>query len=153
MATGTDRPVNVEKLVNIIRELDVAMMSTVEPDGSIRSRPMHTCLDGEFEGTLWFFTKEHSGKVFELDNDRHVNLSYACPKTKKYASVSGRGRIVHDRPRMERLWRSEFQSWFPQGLDDPDIALVRVIVDKAECWDVSSDAVAHTMVGDIESSR
>ena len=151
MATETARREDVEKLVELIKDLGVAMMTTVEPDGTLRSRPMHTHLDGDFDGALWFFTKEHSGKVFELDNDRHVNLSYACPKSQKYVSVSGRGRLVQDRARAERLWTPAYKAWFPQGLGDPELALLRVECDKGEYWDTASSTVVHA-VGYIKAS-
>ncbi|MDQ3122831.1 MAG: pyridoxamine 5'-phosphate oxidase family protein [Actinomycetota bacterium] len=35
------------------------MMTTVEADGSLRSRPMWTQGD-EFDGSLWFFTSDEA---------------------------------------------------------------------------------------------
>jgi hypothetical protein len=31
-----------------------------------------------------------------------------------------------------------YKAWFPQGLDDPDLALLQVHVNQAEYWDTSS---------------
>jgi general stress protein 26 len=145
MSTETTRREDVQRLGALIEDLGVAMMTTVEPDGSLRSRPMHTHLDGEFDGTLWFFTREHSTKVFEIDRDRHVNLSFACPKSEKYVSVSGRARVVQDRERAERMWTPAYEAWFPEGLDDPELALIRVEADKGEYWDTAPGAVVHAV--------
>ena len=143
MAAETARREDVQKLGELIADLKVAMMTTVEPDGSLRSRPMHTRIDGDFDGTLWFFTREHAPKVFEIDRDRHVNLSYSCPKSQRYASVSGQARLVQDRKKAEELWNPAYKAWFPRGLDDPELALIRVQADKGEYWDTAPGAVVH----------
>ena len=35
------------------------------------------------------------------------------------------------------------KAWFPKGLDDPELALLKVTVEKAEYWDSPSSAVVH----------
>src|SRR3546814_4736602 len=43
-------------------------------------------------------------------------------------------------------WSSDVCSsdlWFPKGLDDPDLALLRVAVEKAEYWDSPSAAMTY----------
>ena len=111
-----------------------AMLTTVCPDGSLRSRPMAT-LREKFDGTLWFFTSAAEPKVREIAHDPHVNVSYADPDKNNYVSVSGRASLVRDKARMKELWNPFFKAWFPKGLDDPQIALLRVEVEQAEYWD------------------
>jgi general stress protein 26 len=145
MAVDTTQRDDLQKLQDLITELGVAMLVTVESDGSLRSRPMHTHLDGPFDGTLWFFTRDHAPKVFEIDRDRHVNLSYSCTKSQKYVSLSGMARLVRDRERAERMWSPAYKAWFPQGLDDPELALIRVEVEKGEYWDTAPGAIVHAV--------
>ena len=45
----------IQKLAKMIEDIDFAMLTTVQPDGTLRSRPMST-QRAEFDGTLWFFT-------------------------------------------------------------------------------------------------
>jgi general stress protein 26 len=42
---------------------------------------------------------------------------------------------VRDTEKMRALWSSGLDRWFPRGLDDPDLALLEVRIDKAEYWD------------------
>ena len=60
-------------------------------------------------------------------------------------SVSGRATVVRDRAKIGELWSPELKAWFPDGLEDPDIALLRVEVERAEYWDSPSSAVAHVL--------
>ena len=72
------------------------------------------------------FYQFESGKVHEIEDDQHVNLSYAEPSEQKYVSVSGRARINRDRAKIEELWSAPLKAWFPKGVEDPDIALLQI---------------------------
>ena len=48
-----------------------------------------------------------------------------------------------DAGRKRQLWSPEAESWFPGGPDDPAMALVRVRIIQADCWDVRRNAVNH----------
>jgi general stress protein 26 len=133
---------DVQKLGELIKGIRVAMLTTVDSEGCLHSRPMAT-QDAEFDGTLWFFTEADSLKIHELERDRHVNLSYANPGDSKYVSVSGTAAVVRDHARVKELWSPFYKAWFPKGVDDPNIALLRVAVDKAEYWDSPSSAVVR----------
>ena len=43
-----------------------------------------------------------------------------------------------DRAKAEELWNPMVKAWFPGGLDDPHLALIKVTIQSAEYWD--SDA-------------
>lgn len=132
----------VEHFGELIQGIKVAMMTTVEEDGSLRSRPMWTH-DRDFDGELWFFTREHSPKVGEVEHDHHVNLAYADPTRERFVSVSGRGRLVLDKEKARELWNPTLKAWFPEGLDDPELALLCVRVEKAEYWDTPSSRMVQ----------
>lgn len=126
------------KLRELIDDIDVAMVTTVTPDGSLRSRPMVT-QQFEAEGELWFFTADDSGKARDLAEEQAVNACYAEPKDQRYISISGNATIVHDREKAKELWKPVLKAWFPKGLDDPHLALLRVRIEAAEYWDASSN--------------
>ncbi|HEX3119072.1 MAG TPA: pyridoxamine 5'-phosphate oxidase family protein [Candidatus Acidoferrum sp.] len=127
----------VAKVAELIKDINVAMMTTEAEDGLMHSRPMAT-QKTEFDGTLWFFTGLSTGKISEIDWNPEVNLSYSDGSANKYVSVSGTAEIVDDRAKKEELWSDIYKAWFPQGLDDPDLCLMKVEVTFAEYWDVPS---------------
>ena len=133
----------VQHLGELIEDIKVAMMTTVEEDGSLRSRPMWTHEAKASDHELYFFTRQHSHKVDELEHDHHVNLSYAEPKRDQYVSLSGRCSVVQDREMMERLWTPALKAWFPEGLEDPELSLLRVHVERAEYWDTPSSRMVQ----------
>ena len=127
----------VAKVAELIKDIHVAMMTTEAEDGVHHSRPMAT-QKAEFDGALWFFTWLSTGKVSEIDWNPEVNLSYAEPGDTRYVSLSGTAEIVEDRAKMHELWSDIYQAWFPQGLDDPDLCLMKVDIEFAEYWDAPS---------------
>jgi general stress protein 26 len=131
-------------LGELIAGIQVAMMTTVEADGSLRSRPMWTH-QRDFDGELWFFTREHSAKVGEVERDHHVNLAYSEPSKNRFVSVSGRGRLVLDKQKAAQLWNPTLRAWFPDGLEDPELALLCVKVEKAEYWDMPNSRMVQLL--------
>jgi len=133
---------NIQKLGDLIKDIRIAMLTTAEPDGKLRSRPMAT-QKGEFDGTLWFFTRASSPKVDEVEQWHNVNLSYAAPDSNTYVSVTGTASLVRDAAKVKELWNPILKAWFPNGLEDPDLALLHVTVQKAEFWDSPSSTMVH----------
>jgi general stress protein 26 len=133
---------SVKKLGELIKDVRVAMLTTIEPDGCLRSRPMAT-QSTEFDGKLWFLTDATSAKAHEVDRDHHVNLSYSKPDDQVYVSVSGMARLTKDRAKIEKLWSPIYKAFFPKGLEDPDLAALEVDVQKAEYWDSPSSKVVQ----------
>ncbi|QBD76700.1 general stress protein [Ktedonosporobacter rubrisoli] len=117
-----------------IKGIRFAMLTTQEADGVLRSRPMVT-QDADFTGDLWFFTYTDSPKVNQIEQNRQVNVSYMRSDDMTFVSVSGTAQLVQDRKKIKEYWKSTYKAWFPNGEDDPNLALLKVHVDSAEYWD------------------
>jgi general stress protein 26 len=135
---------NVKKVGELIRDIHIAMLTTVGEDGRLFSRPMAT-QQVEFDGDLYFFTYDTSAKSQQVRHDARVNVAFSNPKKQDYVSVSGQAEILHDRAKMEELWRPDYKAWFPQELETPHICLLKVKADNAEYWDSPAGPVATTI--------
>ena len=125
-----NREESIEKLKGLIEDIDFGMLTTMD-GGKLRSRPMST-QQVEFDGDLWFFTSDKTHKVDEIEADNRVNIAYSKPDDNVYVSVSGTAAIVKDRAKIEELWNPILKAWFPEGLDDPTLCLLKVSVEEAE---------------------
>jgi general stress protein 26 len=137
------RQESIEKVRDLIKGIDIAMLTTIEDDGSLRSRPMGT-QELEFDGQLWFFTFDDTEKVSEVQRDNRVNVSYADKGRQLYVSVSGTAHMVYDRAKMEQFWQAVLKVWFPEELETPNLVLMCIDVDKAEYWE--SDGKIATVI-------
>lgn len=138
----------IEKLKGLMEGIDFCMLTTIDGD-YLRSRPMST-QEFEFDGDLWFFTSDNTHKMEEIAKDNRVNVSYAKPDDNRYVSVSGRGELVKDRQKIEELWSPVLKAWFPEGLDDPTLCLLKVSVEQAEYWDAPSSKIVQ-LVGFVKA--
>jgi general stress protein 26 len=133
----------IEKLNLLIKDIDIAMLTTVDK-GVLRSRPMAT-QEKEFDGELWFFTSKNTHKAEEIEKDNRVNVSYSEPADNRYVSMSGTAELINDRAKIEELWSPNLLAWFPKGLEDENIMLLKVSVEQAEYWDATSSSVVEAL--------
>ena len=136
----------LDRLYQLIEDIEVAMLTTRRRDGTLVSRPMAT--QRRAEGAhLWFVTEEGSPKIDEIVLDPNVNLSYFKARTKEWVSVSGSARVSRDRSKIRELYEPSWKVWFPDlggaktgGPDDPRIVLIGVEARSAHFMKVDKPA-------------
>jgi general stress protein 26 len=128
------RDESIQKLWSMMKDIKVAMLTTAMSDGTLRSRPMMS-QNAEFDGDLWFFTGKSTPKVNEIEKRTQVNVSYANADDNVFVSLSGPAEFLDDKGIKESFWNPAYQAWFPKGLEDPDLTLLKIHVEQAEYWD------------------
>ncbi|MBB5394452.1 pyridoxamine 5'-phosphate oxidase family protein [Mucilaginibacter sp. AK015] len=123
-----------------IKEIRTAMLTTYNAEKGFNSRPMGTA-DVDNEGNVWFFTNEYSPKASEISVENTVSLTYSDIKNHTYLSVVAEASIVDDKAKMKELWNPFVQAFFPEGLDDPKLTLLKLTPTDAEYWDSSSSSM------------
>ena len=126
-----------ERIGKLIENIHICMLTTLAADGTLDSRPMGLKTQ-DFDGRLWFLTRKESGKVGEIAEDAHVSVVFAEPGDSKYVSMKGRARVYQDRAKIDELWNPMMKAWFPEGKDDPSVAVLEVTVVEAQYWEASS---------------
>jgi general stress protein 26 len=144
MSKQNTRAEDIKTLGEKIKDVRFAMITTVEPDGSLKSRPM-TTQQTEFDGDLWFFASSKSDIVRAVQARSEVNVAYAKPDSSLYISVSGKAEVVRDKAKAKELWNPLDKAWFPDGVNDPDLVLLRIGVDMAEYWDAPAGKVVQLL--------
>lgn len=119
------------QLGKLLEGMSVAMMTTLDDDDALVSRPMSP-LQMDSHGAIWFFTDLRSEKIEHL---RVVNLGFSNEDDAVYVSVSGRGEIHAEQARIDELWTAFARPWFPDGKDSNNIALLKFVPSTAEYWD------------------
>ena len=130
----------------LIKSVKFAMFTTHHGDGCLHSRPMTTQNKTMLDNKLWFFMSAKGDTAQELTQQPQVNISYADLDNDVYVSVSGSAEVVDDKSQREALWTKFAQAWFPGGVNDPDLALVRVTVSHAHYWNVSENKLTQLFV-------
>jgi len=136
---------SLEKLRDLIKDIDFCMLTTIDEQGDPHSRPMSSNGDIDRNGDVWFFTNASSHKVNEVERSPKVNVSFADPDNQRYVSITGVAELIRDRAKIDELWRPEFKIWFPKGKDDPEVALLRITLEKGEYWDSPSSTIGYAL--------
>jgi general stress protein 26 len=123
----------LEKFTKLAKEINICMFITATNTDE-HTRPMAT-IDVEEDGTLWFFTDVRSIKVDEVRNEKDVHLTYAHPGKESYMDVWGTATVVTDKKQIQDKWSPIVKAWFPDGVDDPNLSLLKVIPKECYYWD------------------
>ena len=52
-----------------------------------------------------------------------------------FVTVEGRGEIIRDKAQFAAHWHKELERWWPDGIDTPGLALVKVHASRLHYWD------------------
>jgi general stress protein 26 len=140
MAKSQDDP--KAKVYELIDDIHIAMLTTTEVDGSLRTRPMANQRADE-DGAIWFFTEKDGSVIRNVETNPAVSLGYASSGA--YVAITGRGAMVDDRARIDELWSEDVKAWFPKGKDDPNLTLLKVEPDIGEYWSFPSAPVSQVI--------
>ena len=129
---------DIQQLLDKIKDVTYATLTTLTAQGALHGRPMYTCEPGK-DQALWFFTEKDADKVAEIQANAQVGLGYSAPDDATYVTVAGQAEVITDRDKIKDLWREDFRGFFPKGSDDPNLALLKVTIHNGEYWDSSSN--------------
>src|SRR4028118_782704 len=115
----------LKKFKKLVEDVNVCMFITNSTDQYDHTRPMAT-IDVEDDGTLWFYTDIRSIKVEEVTINKRVHLTYAHPGKDSYLDIWGTSSIVNDRELVKAKWKPVVKAYFPEGAEDPNLALMKV---------------------------
>jgi general stress protein 26 len=139
-----ERTDSIAKLWDLIKDIRFAMFTTRDAGGDLHARPMTTQNSRlDEDSNLWFFMSMHGDTVADLIADPLVNVAYADPDEGRYVSVSGSAAVVDDMAKKQQLWSKLAEGWFQGGVNDPDLALVRVKIVQANYWDVRDSKIVQ----------
>jgi general stress protein 26 len=131
----------LEDLIAAIEDIRVSMMTTVDDDGRLESRPM-AVMRADEDGSIWFLTHDGTHKLEHLAN---VNLSFVDTGDAEFLSICGAGSVVRDQDVIRELWSPRAKPWFPDGPDDPALVALKVEAESIEYWEASSSRMVRIL--------
>ncbi len=148
--TSPEQDEKLRTLVDLVADAKIAMLTTMTEDGRHLSRPMGL-QEVEFDGDLWFLAYDDSPKARQITVNPQVNVSFANSKGTAWTSISGTAEVVHDRAKAEQFWNPMLRAWFPEELETPGLALIKVHADSAEYWNGPSSRVVQ-LIGIVRAA-
>lgn len=130
--------VSLKEISEVIKSLDIAMLTTRNVAGELESRPMSNNKDVDYNGDSYYFTMADTRAVQDIEREAQVNVSFDGRKgllgKQWYVSVSGTADIIRDRAILEKHWVPDLELWFKDGLDTLGITLIHVRAANIRHW-------------------
>jgi general stress protein 26 len=123
----------VEKFWSEIPTSKILMLGLTNVEDS-HTRPMTIQLDSDRRDAMWFFTTRENSLVKNVDLTERAFATFTSRNEYLFASIHGDLRLEVDSYVVERLWNSEIERWYPGGKTDPNLALLRFDLLRAEIW-------------------
>lgn len=136
--------VSLHDLSKKMAKLDFTMMATRSSDGALTARPMSNNGDVEYKGHSYFFAYQTSRKITDLRADPHVTLSYTGAAgmlggPPLFVTVEGAAALIDDKTAFADHWTKDLDRYFPEGIDTPDVVMIRVDAKTIRYWDGSDE--------------
>jgi general stress protein 26 len=133
---------DIAKVRDLVKHNRMAMLTTVDGDGALVSRPM-AVQEIEFDGDLWFFADGAGAAVDQVRRNPQANVSFSSGSS--WLSIAGQVAVVDDDAKIRELWNPVVEAWFPDGPETPGLVLLRVDADTAEYWDTPGGRIASVI--------
>ena len=126
---------SLESFLKVLKSFEIGMLVTHDSGHGLHGRPM-AIADVEDQGNVWFITSDDTAKIDEIAQDASV-LVVCQEGWTSSLTLSGRATLHRDRAKIREIWKPSYKVWFPDGVDDPKITLIRVEGERGEYWDNS----------------
>ncbi|HYG22879.1 MAG TPA: pyridoxamine 5'-phosphate oxidase family protein [Verrucomicrobiae bacterium] len=123
----------MNKFRELLAGFDSALLVTRGDGMPFNARPM-ALARVESNCDVWFFTGRHSAKVHEIENDQRV-LIVCQNEMSRYLVLHATARLIFDRNKAAELWKESYRTWFPGGVQDPELVLIHAEAESGEYWD------------------
>jgi general stress protein 26 len=81
----------------------------------------------------YLLTDSDSVKVHEISKNPNALVTFQS--SSQFASMKGEVVVTHDRTLLETMWKETWKVWFPLGIGDPNIAILKFTPHEGEFWD------------------
>lgn len=124
----------VEEIQAVAKSAGVCLFGTAVQRVPLTVRPM-AVQSVDDAGNLWFLSSRTSHTNQHIAEDPRVQLLFASPGSSEYMTLQGVATISDERALREAHWTPIAKTWFNQGVDDPDLTVIRVEANDGYYWD------------------
>lgn len=135
----SDAASELDKLNDLLKKFRFAMLTTRAAEGDLHAHPL-TVQETESDGDLWFIVGTHASAVEHVRRDPKVGLSFSSDGL--WLSLAGEAEVVEDRAKLEDLWSTSVEAWFPDGPASPGVTLLKVSALSGEYWGSAGGRIA-----------
>ena len=124
----------IEKIRELAKSARICMFGTLPDEFPLSVRPM-AVQDVDDAGNIFFLSARSSFKNQHIAQDPRVQLVFSNSGDSEYLSIVGRATVSDDRAMREKYWTPIAKAWIHEGVDDPELTIIKVAVTSGYYWD------------------
>ncbi len=128
----------IGKLKDLVKSAEIGLLTTSLTKIPLSTRPMGA-QQVDDEGNIWFFSGKDSHKNEDIEQDNRVQLFFANKGNVEYLSIYGEASEVTDKEKAKELWSPIAKAWFHDGVDDPNLSLLKIKPLDVYYWDTKTN--------------
>ena len=127
----------LERALNLMAEVPVAILTTLDSDGWPSTRAMlnlrnvtrypdlvQAFASHQHDCMIYFTTNTSSEKVSQIAQNGKASVYYCSPSEWRGLMLGGVISVVSDMVLKERFWQKDWTMYYPGGLQDPDYSIL-----------------------------
>jgi general stress protein 26 len=131
----------------LMSEADAVYLTTIDEQGFPQTRAMLNLRNKEYypglvavfrehdkDYLLYFTTNTSSEKILQIKKNPAVCVYFCKPKEFHGFMLSGEIEIIEDPRTRQMLWQEGWERYYPQGPNDPDHTVLRLLPQMAKGW-------------------
>jgi len=124
-----------KKLLEILHEFKVCMFTTHDQSEGFYSRPM-AITEIDQEDCIWFITNKGSTqlKVLHLSDQALITAQNGFTTS---LTLNGNAEEINNNSKLKSIWKPVYDVWFKDGIEDPEVTLIKFTAKSGEYWDNS----------------
>lgn len=126
---------SMSRVKELMKDIDFCILTSKGEKGLLHSRPMSNNRNVEYEGENYFFSYRDKDVCREIEKESAVSISFSVPDEMIFISVGGKAELLHDKDLMKKYWSDELERYFPEGIDQEGIVLIRVKAELITLWE------------------
>lgn len=109
---------------------------TLSGAGGANARPMGRVLPDHSlnDWKILFLTDGRSRKAAEIRGASRVELIFQNDPDEAFAALAGLAKLIDDPIEVGKLWKANYDAYFPIAEDRANAAFIEVAVDRMELW-------------------
>jgi general stress protein 26 len=127
-------PIAIEKIRDLAKSAGVCLFGTDLKNPPLTVRPM-AVQSVDDSGHIWFLSGRSSHTNQHIAADSQVQLLFANPGSSEFMTLEGEATISDDRRLKEEHWTPIAKTWFNEGVNDPELTVLKVRVRDGYYWD------------------
>jgi general stress protein 26 len=124
----------VERIRAVAQAANICLFGTDLAHAPLTVRPM-AVQSVDDAGNFWFLSSRTSHTNQHIEQDPRVQLLFANPGAAEYLTLQGTATISDDPALRKHHWTPIAKTWFNEGVDDPDLTVIRVEPHDGYYWD------------------